>query len=139
MAYLLDTNIISELRKGVRTNKRVADWYESIEDRSLWLSALVIGEIRQGIERLRRKDPASAVHLEKWLDGLEVIYADRILPVTTEIAHRWGVLNALNPVSYIDGYLAATAIEHKLILVTRNVADINATGVSFLNPFEDVS
>ncbi len=136
MSYLLDTNIVSELRKGSRCNGRVAAWHQSLDSDSLWLSVLVIGEIRQGIELLQRKDPKSAGHLNKWLEGLEKCFADRILPVTLPIAHRWGVLNAHQPTAYIDGFLAATAIENDLVLVTRNTSDIKTTGVSFLNPFE---
>ena len=136
MSYLLDTNVISELRKGSRCNANVAAWHESLDTGSLWLSVLVIGEIRQGIEFLQRKDPVSASHLDKWLNGLEKRFADRILPVTLGIAHRWGILNAHLPTAYIDGFLAATALEHNLVLVTRNTPDIQNTGVSFINPFE---
>ena len=135
MSYLLDTNVISELRKGSRCNSNVAAWHASLEADSLWLSVLVIGEIRQGIELLQRKDPASATHLATWLRGLEKCFADRILPVTLGVAHRWGILNAHQPTSYIDGFLAATAMENNLILVTLNTQDIKATGVSFINPF----
>jgi toxin FitB len=135
MGYLLDTNVISELRKGDRCDERVRAWYSSLRDTDLWLSVLVIAEIRQGVEKLRRKDPESAAKLERWLEGLVRGYGDRILPVTRSIAERWGVLNAGNPVPYVDGFLAATAIEHGLTLATRNVSDIRATGVSFINPF----
>lgn len=137
MNYLLDTNIVSELRKGSRCDQRVAAWHHSLDAGNLWLSVLVIGEIRQGIELLQRKDPQSASHLAKWLDGLEKCFAERILPVTLSIAHRWGMLNARQPTAYIDGFLAATAIENDLVLVTRNTSDIKTTGVNFINPFEN--
>lgn len=136
MNYLLDTNIISELRKGTRCNKHVKAWHRSLDPNSLWLSVLVIGEIRHGIELLQRKDPISAGHLTTWLNGLEKGFAEKILPVSLGIAHRWGILNAHQPTAYIDGFLAATAIEHDLILATRNTPDIKNTGVSFINPFE---
>ncbi|MFV0336874.1 MAG: type II toxin-antitoxin system VapC family toxin [Chthoniobacterales bacterium] len=118
MGFLLDTNIIFEIRKGSRCDSAVSSWYADVAADELWLSVLVIGEIRQGIERTRRKDPISAAHLESWLVGLSSSYQGRILPVSLAIAHRWGVLNSLTPISYIDGYLAATALEHELTLVT---------------------
>lgn len=135
MGYLLDTNVISELRKGDRCDACVRAWHAALRDTDLWLSVLVIAEIRQGVERLRRKGPGSSAKLEHWLEGLVRGYGDRILPVTLSIAERWGILNAVNPIAYVDGFLAATAIEHGLTLATRNVSDVRATGVSFVNPF----
>ena len=136
MNFLLDTNIVSELRKGSRCDKHLQAWHESLDKDSLWLSVLVIGEIRHGIELLQRKDPVSATHLTNWLDNLENMFAEKILPINLTIAHRWAILNAHQPTSYIDGFLAATAIEHDLILATRNTKDIKHTGVSYINPFE---
>ncbi|MGY8689786.1 MAG: PIN domain-containing protein, partial [Verrucomicrobiales bacterium] len=102
VGYLLDTNIISELRKGPRGDSKVKRWHENLDADGQWISVLVLGEIRQGVEKLRAKDPVSSGHLESWLDGLAIGYRDRILPVTAEIANRWGTLNAGNPVPYID-------------------------------------
>ena len=96
---------------------------------------LVVGEIRQGIERLRRRDPSQAAVFETWLATLRRDYADRILPVTVQIADEWGRLNVPDPVPAIDGLLAATARVHGLTLVTRNTADVARTGVALLNPF----
>ena len=135
MGFLLDTNIVSELRKGSRCDSGLRSWFDDTLNEELWLSTLVIGEIRQGIERLRSKDPTSSSHLERWLTGLSDSYKGRILPVSIAVAHRWGILNAGNPISYIDGYLAATALEHGLVLVTRNTRDVQATGATILNPF----
>lgn len=133
--YLLDTNVISELRKGERCNQQVRNWHENLIGEQ-WLSVLVVGEIRSGVEKIRRKDPVSCRHLEAWLEGLTKGYQDRILPVTVAIAQRWGVLNSGNPIPYIDGFLCATALEHNLTIATRNVRDVARTGVSYVNPFD---
>ncbi len=134
--YLLDTNVVSELRKGSRCHPKVRQWHNSLTPNSTWLSVLVLAEIRCGIENLRRRDPIASGHLEHWLEGLSLGFQKRILPISTKIANRWGILNSGNPIPYIDGFLAATALESKLTLVTRNVKDVSKTGVSFLNPFE---
>ena len=133
--HLLDTNIISELRKGARCALPVKKWFDAVANESVYLSVLILGEIRRGIELRRRKDPTTAQSLEKWLTGLELGYADKILPITNRISDRWGRLSALSSCPPIDGLLAATALEHDLTLVTRNVPDVHRTGVSYLNPF----
>ncbi len=135
--YLLDTNVASETRKGTRMNPGVRAWLESVDDADLFLSVLVVGEIRRGVEQARPIDPVKARALEAWLSGLERKYDDRLLPVTTGIAEQWGRLNALRPTSTVDGLLAATALVHDLTLVTRNVADVAHTGVKLFNPFSD--
>jgi len=134
--YLIDTNIISEVRKGRRCNANVASWYEKIEDASLYLSVLVIGEIRQGIERVRRKDNVQANAIEDWLLAVDKAFGERILPVDRAVANEWGRLNASRPLPVIDGILAATAKIHRMTLVTRNTADIADLGVHVFNPFE---
>jgi toxin FitB len=133
--YLLDTNVASETRKGRRINANVLAWFESVNDDDLFLSVLVIGEIRKGIEQARSKDPAKARALEDWLAGLELRYGDRVLPITPPVANQWGRLSAIRPLSTVDGLLAATAMVHDLALVTRNVTDVAHTGVKLLNPF----
>ena len=134
MSFLLDTNIVSEVRKPAG-NANVKAWMASINGSELYLSVLVIGEIRQGIERLRRRDPAQAGVYERWLTTLRRDYADRILPITAAIAEEWGRLNVPNPVPAVDGLMAATAKVMGLTLVTRNTVDV-ASGVSLLNPFK---
>ena len=134
--YLIDTNIISELRKKERCNPNVRQWFETVDNSEIYLSVLVIGELRSGIERIRRRDPQAAFNLNNWLQEVVDRYNDRIFPVTQEIAQAWGLMNVPNPVSTIDGLLAATAKIHDCILVTRNVKDICKCGVSFYNPFE---
>jgi predicted nucleic acid-binding protein len=96
---------------------------------------LVLGEIRQGIELLARRDPRAAAALEKWLADLRMSYADRVLEVTLEITDEWGRLNAIRPLPTEDSLMAATAKVHGLILVTRNQTDLANIGVRVLNPF----
>lgn len=138
MNYLIDTNIISEIRKGERRDANVAAWYESIDDADLYLSVLVLGEIRKGIERVRPKDPARAGALEKWLSAVRRAFAGRILPVDDAVAEEWGKMNAVRPVSTVDGLLAATAKVHRLTLATRNTTDVVGLGARVLNPFDPV-
>ncbi len=133
--YLLDTNVASETRKGSRIDANVLAWSESVDDDEMFLSVLVIGEIRKGIEQARSKDPVKARALEGWLNGLEQQYGDRVLPITPTVADQWGRLGAIRPLSTVDGLLAATAMVHDLTLVTRNVTDVAHTGVKLLNPF----
>jgi toxin FitB len=134
--YLIDTNIISEVRKGARCDPKVARWYEKVEDTSLYLSVLVIGEIRRGIERVRPKDNAKADALEQWLEAVDTAFGDRILAVDRTVASEWGRLNVNRPLPVIDGLLAATAKIHRMTLVTRNTVDIADLDVLMLNPFE---
>ena len=120
MAYLVDTNILSELRKKDRCDANVTAWLTSITPDELFVSVLSLGEIRRGIELLRKRDAASSRALDKWLAGLEAHYADRIVPISAAIADRWGRLCLDQPLPVSDGLLAATGIEHKLTIVTRN-------------------
>lgn len=113
----------------------VKQWIASVPGEDLYLSVLVLGEIRQGVERLRSRDPSQADVYEQWLRRLSRDYADRVLPVTREVAERWGAMNVPDPLPVIDGLLAATAKTAGLTFVTRNGADAARTGVSLLNPF----
>lgn len=133
--FLIDTNVVSELRKGPRADSGVRDWFDEHSTESLWLSVLVVGELRRGVELLRRRDAKAGRSLDRWLQTITADFDDRILPVTTEICERWAVLNVPDPVPVIDGLLAATALVHDLVLVTRNTADIARTGVALENPF----
>ncbi len=138
MSFLLDTNVVSEVRKRT-ANPNVQAWLASVAGLELHLTVLVIGEIRQGIERMRRRDPAQAAAYEAWLSTLLRDYADRIVPVTAEVAQEWGRLNVPDPLPVIDGLLAATAKVRGWTLVTRNTADLARSGVLLLNPFEPAS
>lgn len=136
MSYLVDTNVISELRKGSRCHPRVAAWFEDLEDGEIFLSVLTIGEIRRGIESIRRRDGEAAATLGSWLEELVTLHTERILPVDRLVAEEWGRLSVPDPVPVVDGLLAATARVHELTLATRNVDDVSATGADLLDPFD---
>lgn len=133
--WLLDTNIVSELRKKERANANVRAWYEAIDAGAIWLSVLVVGEIRRGIETLKRRDERSARALDRWAGRLEREHDSRILPVDRAIALEWGRLDAAFGLSPIDGLLAATARVHGLTLATRNTKHVLRSGVRCVNPF----
>jgi predicted nucleic acid-binding protein len=135
--YLLDTNVLSELRKGARAHPLVREWFEKVEDESIFTSVLVLGELRRGVESIRRRDPVAAVALDQWLARLVTQFAKRIVVVDVATANRWGMLNVPDPVPTVDGLLAATALQHEMTLVTRNTRDVERTGVATLNPFGD--
>jgi predicted nucleic acid-binding protein len=135
--YLLDTNIVSEVRKGSRCNANVARWYRQVAEETLYLSVLVLGEIRKGIERNRVRDASQARALEKWLANLSKGFSDHILAVDQAVADEWGHMSAIRPVPVIDGLLAATAKVHGMTLVTRNTLDVANLGVGLLNPFNN--
>lgn len=134
--YLIDTNVISEVRKGRRCDPRVAAWYAGVRDDELHLSVLVVGEIRQGLERLRARSPRRTRALEEWLDELVEGFGERILPVDARVAQNWGRLSARGSFPVVDALLAATAEAHGLTLVTRNIKGIRGSGVRCLNPFD---
>jgi predicted nucleic acid-binding protein len=135
VSFLLDTNVISEARKAAG-NPNVLAWLSSIRGDDLFLSVLALGELRQGIERLRPRDLAQAAVLERWLAGLIRDYSDRIVPIGAEIADEWGRLNAVRSLPVVDGLMAASAKVLGLTLVTRNTADVVGTGVPTFNPFD---
>ena len=134
MSFLIDTNVVSELRKSA-PDRNVQSWFDSVGSNAIYLSVLTIGEIRMGVERLRRKDPQQAEVLVAWLDGLQAAYRDRIVDVDAAIATEWGRINVPDPLPVIDGLLAATALSKGWTLVTRNIADVDRCGVRLLNPF----
>ena len=135
MSYLLDTNVVSEIRKPI-PNDGVAAWFAETDSADLHLSVLVVGEVRQGIERLRhRGDGEQAAVYERWLEVLKSEFGDRLLPVTTAVAEGWGVLNADRLLPVVDGLLAATAVVHELTLVTRDESLLAAPGVRTLDPW----
>jgi toxin FitB len=134
VSWLLDTNILSELRKGDRANGGVRAWFADAREEELFTSVLVLGEIRRGIESVRRRDVPSALALEQWLLRMASSFGERILPIDARVADRWGTLNVPDPIATVDGLLAATALVHDLVLVTRNVRDVERTGVRQLDP-----
>lgn len=136
MSWLIDTNIIVELRKGGRCDANVATWYAGVEAGDLHLSVLVLGEIRKGIDQLQPQEPERATALEAWLEAVDAAFAGRILSVDGTVAAHWGRLAALRPIPPIDALLAATAIANDLTLVTRNSRHVAGLGAAVLNPFE---
>lgn len=135
MSYLLDTNVISELRKGERVDQSVRAWFAELADEEIFLSVLTVGEIRRGIESIRRRDPDAATALDSWLSRVVEVHRDRIIGIDRAIAEEWGRLNVPDPLPVVDGLLAATAKVTGLTLVTRNVSDVESTGVAVFNPF----
>jgi predicted nucleic acid-binding protein len=134
MTYLLDTNVISELRRPA-PDPGVLRWYEDAPSAQLFLSVLTIGEIRLGIERLRRKDSPQAEALKRWFRGLLASYRDHIVDIDIETAQEWGRLNVPDPLPVIDGLLAACAKVRGWTLVTRDTVGLAQCGVTLLNPF----
>ena len=137
MAYLLDTSVISELRRGRRCDPKVRQWVSAIPADELFISVLTLGEIRAGIESKRRKDPEQAEAIERWLNSITVEYATRTLPVTTVEADRWGRIPMQGRLPDVDGLIAATAMIHGLTVATRNTGDFWWSGVPLVNPFEE--
>jgi toxin FitB len=135
VSYLLDTNVVSELRKR-HPDPNVAAWYDSVPGSQLFVSVLTLGEIRLGVERARRKDPGKAAALETWLGRLEASYGDHIVGVDAATADTWARLSVPDPLPVVDGLLAATASVRNWTLVTRNTEDVSRPGVRVLNPFE---
>jgi toxin FitB len=136
--YLIDTDVISEARKYDKSNRGVRAFFAraKAEDIELYLSAVTIGELRQGVERIRyRGDTQQAETLERWLRQVTTVYADRILPLDEDVAHVWGRLRVPNAENPLDKQIAATALIHDLIVVSRNVAHYSPTGVRVVNPF----
>jgi toxin FitB len=136
--YLVDIDVISEARKREKCNGGVRAFFAraSNEDVELYLSVATIGELRQGVERIRyRGDETQAERLERWLLQVTTAYADRILPLDEETAHVWGRLRVPNSENPLDKQIAATALIHDLIVVSRNVAHYSPTGVRVFNPY----
>ncbi|HSH40352.1 MAG TPA: type II toxin-antitoxin system VapC family toxin [Chthoniobacterales bacterium] len=133
--FLLDTNVVSELRKKERCNRNVDAWAASIPPNRDFLSVLVVGELTRGASLKRRTDPDTADAMEKWIGRLTQLYSDRILPVTLEVAEEWGRLSALRSLPPQDGLLAATAVVHRLTWVTRNVRNVEGLDVPILDPW----
>ncbi len=134
MRYLLDTNVLSETRRP-RGDESVRAWLASVPAGDLYLSVLAVGEIRRGVERLKRRDPDQAEVYETWLGAVLNDYADRSIPVDAEIADEWGRMSVTDPVPIVDGLMAATAKVRNMTFVTRNTADVERSGVRILNPF----
>lgn len=131
--FLIDTVVLSELRKA-NPDSNVMGWFEGHDD-DLYLSVVTVGEIERGIGKQRRDDPRFAARLEEWLDQVLISYGDHILPVNIGIARRWGRLTDALGRGDADVLIAATAIEHGLTVVTRNLRHFEGTGAVALNPY----
>ena len=136
MKFLLDTNVISEIRKLERTDPNVAKWVAQTPAKEIGTSVLVLAEICRGIELKRRRDAEQAAALDRWFAQMRTRLGDRVLPIDEPIAEAWALLSVPDPLPLIDGLLAATAKVHGLILVTRNTAEVARTGVAILDPFK---
>jgi predicted nucleic acid-binding protein len=135
--FLLDTVVLSELRKRQeQRNRNLAAWIAKVRSEDFFISVVTIGEIERGIERQREINPSFGDDLAVWLDVILRNYEGRILPVTVAVARRWGRLSNLIGNKGLDLAVAATALEHGLIVATRNVSDFTPTGVSVINPFD---
>lgn len=134
--YLVDTNVISEARKGKKANAGVQKFWEETDPTDIYISAQTIGEIRRGVENIRhRGDASQAAQLEAWLDIVVTQYADRVLSFDVDCAQVWGKLMSPHPQHPIDKQIAAIALIHNMTVVTRNVDDFERTGVQLKNPF----
>ena len=135
MRYLLDTNVLSEVRRP-RGDAGVKRWISSVPTEDLYLSVLTLGEVHRGIVLLSRRDPEQADVYEAWLVTVLRDNADRVLPVDAEAAEEWGRMNVPDPISIVDGLMAATTKVVFQTFVTRNTADVARTGVRLLDPFD---
>lgn len=138
--YLIDTNVISEVRKRAKADIGVQDFFKQVakEEAQTFISVITVGELRRGVELIRhRGDMPQANRLEKWLDKLLTEYRDNILSFDQDMAQLWGRLRAPHPENALDKQIAATALVYDLTVVTRNHKDFTRTGVRVLNPFND--
>jgi toxin FitB len=134
--FLIDTNVISELRLGQRINPGVTNFFDNVDPNVVFLSVITMGELRRGAQIIRhRRDIEQADRLERWVSDIAVSYAGKTLPVDDRIADLWGRLRVPHPENEIDKLIAATAMIYGLVVVTRNVADFARTGVAYRNPF----
>ena len=134
MSYLLDTVVLSELRKA-KPSRSVVRWVKAQDADRLFISVVSVGEIQRGIEKARKSEPDFANELAGWLEGLTTLYAERLLPLSAKSAQLWGRLSAKLGHDGADLLIAATAITHGLTVVTRNTKHFEPTGVSVVNPF----
>ncbi len=138
--FLLDTNVISELRKAPagKANARVIAWAKREDENTLFLSAITLMELEVGALQMERRDPRQGAVLRRWLgEYVEPAFAGRILPIDHEVAKRCASLHVPNPCSYRDSLIAATALVHALTIVSRNTRDFSSTGVSIMNPWSN--
>ena len=134
MTYLLHTNVLSEVRRPGR-DPNVGRWLATTRPSDLFISVLTLGEIRCGIERLRPRDAKQAAVFEAWLGEIEAGFDDRVLDIDGPIAQTWGRMGAMDPLPAVDGLLAATALTHGLVVVSRDTRLYERAGVPWLDPW----
>ena len=136
--YLLDTNVLSELRRPDRADARVLSWAARQRPAQFWVSAITILELERGVLLIERRDVRQGVQLRSWLEGSILRqFQDRVLVIDTAVARRCAALHVPDPRADRDALLAATALVHGMTIVTRNIADFAATKVPLLNPWDD--
>ena len=136
LMFLLDTNVICEVRKGAKASPAVRAWFLHHAEQAHYLSVITAGEIRRGVEQIRAKDPIKAAVFEKSLGEILAIFEGRILEIGLDECETWGRLCPQERLPDVDGLMAATAIRHGLVVVTRNVKDFVRSGVEVVNPWE---
>jgi predicted nucleic acid-binding protein len=136
MNILVDTNVISELRRGRNAQPRVASWFAAIPPESIFTSVIVLGEIRRGIELVSRRDKPQAEALAQWYDTIRQRLGDRVLVIDEPVMTVWARISAPDGLPAYDGLIAATALLHGLTVATRNTRDYRRTGVPVVNPWE---
>lgn len=137
--FLLDTNVVSELRKvkAGKADKHVANWSKSVDANALFISVITVQEIELGVLLKERKDKKQGALLRKWLDDHVIpAFAGRTLPIDATIAKKCAELNAVTPCPYRDSFIAATALVHRMSLVTRDVGDFETMGATLVNPWK---
>jgi len=134
LTYLIDTNVLSEVRRP-RRDPNVDRWLSMTRPSDLFVSVLTLGEIRRGIERLRARDEAQSAVFETWLGEVETVFDDRVLGIDGSVAQTWGRISASDPLPAVDGILAATALTHGLVVVSRDRRPFERVGVPWLDPW----
>ncbi len=135
MPFLLDTNVLSELRKAPLCHPHVWQWFDATPLEELYISVLSLGEMRRGVEKKRRKDAVAARVYEKWLRDVAILHRERTLGLNAKICDIWGHFSVDPQLPPIDGLLAATAVHYNLTVATRNTRDFQRIGVDYFNPF----
>ena len=136
MSFLLDTNVLSELRKGPQAHPNVRAWDGDTQQRPRFISVVVIAELRRGAHARARKDAQAGAALHRWIDRVLLSFADRTLPVDLQVAEVWATLMVPDPRSPMDALIAATALAHGLTWVTRNVRDVAGGDLALLDPWK---